>query len=75
MHHQAGRAGYKLSWRRFDELMQGHGSRTEARQSPRTDRFFRVFYQVNPESREVRILAVGVKERSRLYFGGEEFEE
>ena len=23
--------GYKLSWRKFDELMQEHGSRTEAR--------------------------------------------
>jgi mRNA-degrading endonuclease RelE of RelBE toxin-antitoxin system len=35
---------------------------------------FRVFYQVNIESREVRVLAVGVKDRSRLLFGGEEFE-
>ena len=35
---------------------------------------FRVFYQVNPENREVRVLAVGVKDRSRLFFGGEEFE-
>lgn len=35
---------------------------------------FRVFYQVNAESREVRILAIGVKERNQLYFGGEEFE-
>ena len=35
---------------------------------------FRVFYQVNAESREVRVLAVGVKDRSRLFFGGEEFE-
>jgi mRNA-degrading endonuclease RelE of RelBE toxin-antitoxin system len=36
---------------------------------------FRVFYQVKTESREVRVLAVGLKDRSRLYFGGEEFEE
>ena len=36
---------------------------------------FRVFYQVNPESREVRVLAIGVKDRNRLFFGGEEFEE
>jgi mRNA-degrading endonuclease RelE of RelBE toxin-antitoxin system len=35
---------------------------------------FRVFYQVNVESRKVRVLAVGVKERSRLFIGGEEFE-
>ena len=39
------------------------------------DNRFRVFYQVDPEGREVRILAVGVKDRSRLYFGGEEFED
>jgi hypothetical protein len=35
---------------------------------------FRVFYQVNAPSREVRVLAVGVKDRNRLFFGGEEFE-
>ena len=35
---------------------------------------FRVFYQVNAESREVRVLAVGVKDRNRLLIGGEEFE-
>ena len=35
---------------------------------------FRVFYQVNIEKREVRILAIGVKERNRLFIGGEEFE-
>jgi len=35
---------------------------------------FRVFYQVNAESREVRVLAVGVKIRAQLFFGGEEFE-
>jgi mRNA-degrading endonuclease RelE of RelBE toxin-antitoxin system len=34
---------------------------------------FRVFYQVNGASRTVRILAIGVKDRSRLFFGGEEF--
>lgn len=36
---------------------------------------FRVFYQVDPENREVHILAVGVKERNRLFFGGKEWEE
>jgi hypothetical protein len=35
---------------------------------------FRVFYQVNAETREVRVLAVGVKDRNRLLIGGEEFE-
>ena len=35
---------------------------------------FRVFYQVNAESREVRVLAIGVKDRNRLCIGGEEFE-
>ena len=35
---------------------------------------FRVFYQVDAESRAVRVLAVGVKIRAQLFFGGEEFE-
>jgi hypothetical protein len=35
---------------------------------------FRVFYQVNAESRVVRVLAVGVKDRNCLFIGGEEFE-
>src|SRR5437016_67277 len=35
---------------------------------------FRVFYQVNTDSHEVRVLAIGVKDRNRLFFGGEEFE-
>jgi hypothetical protein len=34
---------------------------------------FRVFYQVRTERREVRVLAIGVKDRNRLFFGGEEF--
>lgn len=38
------------------------------------DNRFRVFYQVKAEEREVRVLAVGVKERDRLFIGGEEFE-
>lgn len=33
---------------------------------------FRVFYIVNPAAREVRILAMGVKIRERLYIGGKE---
>jgi hypothetical protein len=38
------------------------------------DNRFRLFYQVKEDSREVRVLAVGVKERNRLFIGGEEFE-
>ena len=33
---------------------------------------FRVFYQIDHESREVRIVAIGVKDRNRLLVGGEE---
>jgi hypothetical protein len=49
------------------------GADWELRLGP--DNRFRVFYQVNTEAREVRVLAVGVKDRSRLFFGGEEFKE
>ena len=38
------------------------------------DNRFRVFYQVQADSLTVRILAVGVKDRSRLLIGGEEYE-
>jgi hypothetical protein len=37
------------------------------------DNRFRVFYEVHVESREVRVLAIGVKDRNRLFIGGEEF--
>lgn len=36
---------------------------------------FRVFYDVDREQRQVRILAIGVKERNRLFIGGEEVAE
>ena len=49
------------------------GARWELRLGPKNR--FRVFYQVNAESREVQVLAIGVKDRSRLFFGGEEFQE
>jgi hypothetical protein len=49
------------------------GADWELRLGP--DNRFRVFYQVNAEAHEVRVLAIGVKDRNRLYFGGEEFEE
>jgi mRNA-degrading endonuclease RelE of RelBE toxin-antitoxin system len=35
---------------------------------------FRVFYEVDRSERVVWILAIGIKERSRLLIGGEEFE-
>ena len=35
---------------------------------------FRVFYEVDDVERTVQILAIGVKERNRLFIGGEEFE-
>jgi mRNA-degrading endonuclease RelE of RelBE toxin-antitoxin system len=38
------------------------------------DNRFRVFYQVEAQKREVRILAIGVKEKDRLVIAGEEFE-
>lgn len=33
---------------------------------------FRVFYQIDQEQREIRVVAVGVKERNRLLVAGEE---
>jgi mRNA-degrading endonuclease RelE of RelBE toxin-antitoxin system len=38
------------------------------------DNRFRVFYDVDRVSREVHVLAVGLKDRSRLLIGGEEYE-
>ena len=35
---------------------------------------FRVFYDVDSEQRIVSILAIGVKDRNRLLFGGEEYQ-
>ena len=35
---------------------------------------FRVFYEVDSAQRAVWVLAIGVKDRSRLFIGGEEFE-
>ena len=35
---------------------------------------FRVFYRIDSASRQVRILAIGVKVRDRLMIAGEEFE-
>jgi mRNA-degrading endonuclease RelE of RelBE toxin-antitoxin system len=36
------------------------------------DNRFRVFYEIDRENRKVYILAIGVKERDRLFIGGEE---
>ena len=36
---------------------------------------FRVFYGVDREHQQVQVLAVGVKQRNRLFIGGEEVEE
>ncbi len=47
------------------------GADWELRLGP--DNRFRVFYQVNAEGREVRILAVGVKKRNQLFIGGDEY--
>jgi hypothetical protein len=48
------------------------GAAWELRCGP--DNRFRVFYRLNRELRQVYILAIGVKERSRVVIGGEEFE-
>jgi hypothetical protein len=48
------------------------GARWELRLGP--DNRFRVFYRVNVEQGQVRILAIAVKERNRLYLAGEEVE-
>jgi mRNA-degrading endonuclease RelE of RelBE toxin-antitoxin system len=37
-----------------------------------TDNRFRVFYRVDAERQEVRILAIGVKDRNRLLIAGKE---
>ena len=48
------------------------GASWELRCGPRNR--FRVFYAVEAASREVQVLAVGVKNRNRLLIGGEEYE-
>ena len=48
------------------------GARWELRFGP--DNRFRVFYRVDAEERHVRILAIAVKERNRLFLAGEEVE-
>lgn len=48
------------------------GAAWELRCGP--DNRFRVFYSVDSESRTVRIMAIGVKDRNRVIFGAEEAE-
>ena len=47
------------------------GATWELRFGP-TNRF-RVFYEVDAHSQSVQILAIGIKERNRLFIGREEF--
>jgi hypothetical protein len=39
-----------------------------------TKNSFRVFCDVRHDEKTVSVLAIGVKERNRLFIGGEEFE-
>lgn len=48
------------------------GASWELRCGP--DNRFRVFYEVDLAAHEVKVLAVGVKDRNRLLIGGEEYE-
>ena len=48
------------------------GASWELRCGP--DNRFRVFYEVDTAGHEVQILTIGVKDRSRLLIGGEEYE-
>ena len=48
------------------------GARWELRLGP--DNRFRVFYRVDGEQRQVRILAIAVKERDRIFVAGDEVE-
>jgi hypothetical protein len=48
------------------------GASWELRCGP--DNCFRVFYDVDSESQEVKVLAIGIKDRGRLFIGGKEFE-
>ncbi|HWB13522.1 MAG TPA: hypothetical protein VG826_30135 [Pirellulales bacterium] len=48
------------------------GSSWELRCGP--DNRVRVFYEVDATAHEVQILAIGLKDRNRLFIGGEEYE-
>jgi hypothetical protein len=48
-----------------------HGSTMELRFGPQNR--FRVFYDIEAHNWEVYILAIGVKDRNRLFIGGKEY--
>lgn len=48
------------------------GATWELRLGPKNR--FRIFYRVDEKEREVQILAIGVKERDRIFIAGEEVE-
>jgi mRNA-degrading endonuclease RelE of RelBE toxin-antitoxin system len=48
------------------------GATWELRFGP--DNRFRVFYEVKFDTRVVEVLAIGIKERNKLFISGEEFE-
>jgi hypothetical protein len=48
-----------------------HGATWELRFGPQNR--FRIFYEVDAAAREVGVLAIGVKERNRLFIGGKEY--
>ena len=48
------------------------GATWELRFGP--DNRFRVFYEVKSDAQVVEVLAIGIKERNKLFIGGEEFE-
>ena len=48
------------------------GATWELRGGPQNQ--FRVFYQFNLDTRDVWVLAIGVKDRDRLFIAGKEFE-
>ena len=54
-----------------EELPGPFGATWELRCGP--DNRFRVFYEVASDAQEVRILAIGVKDRNRLSVGGKEY--
>ena len=48
------------------------GATWELRFGP--DNRFRVFYEIESNTRVITVLAIGIKERNKLRIGGEEFE-
>ena len=59
------------NWKPLDQPAP-FGASWELRCGP--DNRFRVFYEVDAAAHEVQVLAIGVKERNRLFIGPEEYE-